>query len=819
MDEIIKFLKSFGLGDKEIENVLKNVPVERTGLMGTNVATGVFLKGGKKEMSELPLITEKITNPFEVNFYKGKSKEEIIKRSEAGIKYLDEELKKSADLILNKNAQLTQEQKINFAKNLETKRKFEKDLEDFKTKPETPVLDIKTKEKIEDVEKLREEAGLMAPPTTPIGETQLKLKQVEQGLKDILKNKTNIDDILKDPIESQIRYAQLQRSGLVRAVAREIIEQDIKAGKLKLRPTVEKGMISPTGSGLDGDPIEVYRLYYGEDALEQLDSLAPEFNRSSTAKDAAQIAREKYPTIQPREKPIREYLTQNEIDEMTKKNPPDEFAKGGSVESLGLDYLTGMERNYAGRSNFEKGTIPRMLKFLIDKLADEKDFNRKLLERANPKAVQDLYIEKYGKLPSAEELKEIVNKELQGKYSIETANPKTGEVTTPKEPVTIAEKKYFYDKEEEYNKLIKKYKKAAEAHDELDNINIYDKIAPDQLGDVMAEMAGKNVDTLTDAQRRKYYTEAQTYLTDFIKIDRTRRAVEKFNQGLELSATDRHYLKFAQPETKSTYKQGDIITSENFGNTPFAPDLSGLEQARKMTKGMSLEEEMNMVLNRYDKSMFIKNEQGMVDVTNPENVQKMALLLKQDHPDIYKRLQEGSQIDELENFDITGRKPNAIGGRVGFSNGTEDAPSITLDTHDKAPDNMDKYPIKAGNLELGIMGAMSSGKSTPDPYVKINTADRNFTVRGKYNVPDTGISLLGDIGDIRSKSKVNIDVPQYNYKETIKDVMRANPYSVGIEYAPNQNKNISLRYDDQGNVTLRGGARFSKGGLGYLMGE
>ena len=94
------------------------------------------------------------------------------------------------------------------------------------------------------------------------------------------------------------------------------------------------------------------------------------------------------------------------------------------------------------RSSFEKGTIPKMLKFLIDKLADEKDFNRKLLERANPKAVQDLYIEKYGKLPSAEELKEIVNKELQGKYSMETVNPKTGEVTTPKEPVTTAEK-YF----------------------------------------------------------------------------------------------------------------------------------------------------------------------------------------------------------------------------------------------------------------------------------------------------------------------------------------------------------------------------------------
>ena len=115
-----------------------------------------------------------------------------------------------------------------------------------------------------------------------------------------------------------------------------------------------------------------------------------------------------------------------------------------------------------------------------------------------------------------------------------------------------------------------------------------------------------------------------------------------------------------QKETK--YKQGDAITEENFGDTPFAPDLSGLEEARRMTKGMSLEDEMNKVLNQYDKSMFVKNEQGMVDVTNPENVQKMALLLKRDHPEIYKKLEEGMPINTLEDFDVTGRKPNAKGG-------------------------------------------------------------------------------------------------------------------------------------------------------------
>jgi len=190
-----------------------------------------------------------------------------------------------------------------------------------------------------------------------------------------------------------------------------------------------------------------------------------------------------------------------------------------------------------------------------------------------------------------------LNENLKGKKSMETVNPKTGEVTSPKEPITTAEKKYFYDKNEEYDKLVAKHKKAAEAHDQLDNIDIYDKIAPDQLGEVIAEMSGKNVDRLTDAQRREYYKLAQSYLTDFIKVDRTRKAVEKANQGLELNATDRLYLKFAQPETKPIYKQGDPITSENFGDTPFAPDLSGLEKAREISEAEMIKQKYGNIID------------------------------------------------------------------------------------------------------------------------------------------------------------------------------------------------------------------------------
>jgi len=181
---------------------------------------------------------------------------------------------------------------------------------------------------------------------------------------------------------------------------------------------------------------------------------------------------------------------------------------------------------------------------------------------------------------------------------------------------------------------------------------------------------------------------------------------------------------------------------------------------------------MNEVLNTYDKSMFIKNEQGMVDVTNSEYIEKMALLLKRDHPELYNRIfnltDDLNQKEILSDFDVTGRKPNETGGRIGYAEGSDGAPSITLDSHDKAPDNMDKYPIKVGDVELGISGLITGGKNyQADPYNKITGSERNISVRGKYNVPDTGVSIVGDIGDVRMRTNQNINAPQYNKVQNI----------------------------------------------------
>ena len=666
MEGILKLLRKLGYSEDEIKTVLNKVPVNQEGLTGTNVATGIFSKPKKGELAKDFLVSDTIGNPFEVNYFKGRSEKDILISAEAQLKMIDDELTKLTDQLLNKNLQLSEAQQINFAKNLETRKRFKKDFEAFKTKPEAEVLNIKTGETVTDLKKLIDEQGTKNPPTTVAGQLETTGKRLEQKgkeLEEVTKPKSVIGDIMRDYSDFNKYMQSSQKTGYVRATVRQIMREDIQAGKLKLSKELQDQVMQGTG-----EPIDVYRKVYGEGALEQIDSLADDLGQFRTEEEAAKFARSKY-TIEPKTNPVSESNTYDELENIIKEGPnkPEGKANGGA---MGLDYLTGQEppkNGYAGggrigyaegspmaglvyvgswegpwtgpeflggprkgqyynqpksitaitgpdgaiprpgmpittiqspqqsetistpeipltvqerynkylsaagsgtsddlyklyrasvnkkanggrigyadgsndapsitldsykdgrlkpedplskyksyseqellenieakypnqlqsfsledyqlntmpmfkpkdvappksyspmpvekylrgryqldlagggRVNFEKGTVPRMLKFLIDKLADEKNFNKTLLEKSNPKAIQELYIEQYGKLPSAEEIKNIVNKQLQNKGSMETVNPKTGEVTTPKEPVTIADKKRQLTKEE-----------------------------------------------------------------------------------------------------------------------------------------------------------------------------------------------------------------------------------------------------------------------------------------------------------------------------------------------------------------------------------
>jgi hypothetical protein len=293
-------------------------------------------------------------------------------------------------------------------------------------------------------------------------------------------DKTNldIDTIIKDAAKGQLSLSRLQNEGLVRATARQILIEDIKAGKIK--------DISISEAINMKEPIDPFRKIYGEDALERLDSLAPDFNRLTSEQEAAKLARSKF-TIEPKEVPVDESMTYDELGNLIKKGPdePETKADGGIIGRRGMflggflsklinsnpeivsalktqqtpsdvpltlqeryrKYLSEAETTPTNNDSAIGGLLGRFLKGsgIVTPQGGSTSANDFLynLYRKNLETKADGGRIGYAKgkkvVSSIDKLLEQLNTKLSKKTSMESVNPKTGEVTIPKKPLRKAE--------------------------------------------------------------------------------------------------------------------------------------------------------------------------------------------------------------------------------------------------------------------------------------------------------------------------------------------------------------------------------------------
>ena len=492
-------------------------------------------------------------------------------------------------------------------------------LADYTSPPPPPMADVieaGSKQRVtgEGLEKLIEEQGLVASPKTPLGSAQLNIKRAEQEMNKIIKE-NDLDSLLKGAGRDQLSWNRLHNEGLVRAVTRQILSEDIKAGKIK--------GLTLDDLGTSREPIDYFRKIYGEGALEQLDSLTPEFNRLSTEQEAAKLARSKF-KFEPDETRTKGSTSYEELEKEIKKPEPEEKADGGSI---GLDYLMGMDSRpkYAGGGDVKK---------ILDLIAK-------------------------------------ANKELKGKRSMEKVNPKTGEVTVPKEPIKTAERKTKdYDAMEKANKLTLKHKEAAYAFDQIQPIDIYDKIAPDRVAEVMAEIKGKDYYGLSQKQQLELYRKAQSFLDDYIKIDRINSAVKKFNAGEELQAIDKGYLSKFLPESGVTFvpkkiqenmpvpyeqpvtKKTSNIDEDFFQNEFKQAMQEGVKKSNEM-KAMGLDPSKSKDYDKFLEMESIKQKYGNVIDDN-----LLQQILVDDNPQ--RKAEVLATIDEAMKMQEKGMKPEEI---------------------------------------------------------------------------------------------------------------------------------------------------------------
>jgi hypothetical protein len=491
----------------------------------------------------------------------------------------------------------------------------------FKEPPPLPEADIVKfgsgqEIKGKGLEELIEKQGTKNPPTTVAGQLETqgkKLEKVGEDLKEITEPKSVIGDIIKDYGDFDKYMQSSQKTGYVRATVRQIMREDIQAGKLKLPKELQDQVMQ----GL-GEPIDIYRKVYGEGALEQIDSLADDLGQFRTEEEAAKFARSKY-TFEPKVEPVDESMTYDELGNLIKKKPDEPEGKADG-----------------GRIGFSKG---KRVKSQIDKLLEQ------------------------------------LNKKTQGKKSMESVDPKTGEVTVPKKPIKRAEEPTgvtVMDPEPNIidEKSITKNKSRQLTQDEIADYE-------EQLGDSETWMSEGTVDEAEKALKRSKAEEAY-YRGQYKagKLDpapgentrqRMRFLKEKAAEA-EMTGDKRLFTldemdELENLESKFAYKQGDAITDENFADTPFAPSaysLKALELARKQTGKLS---EAEMIKQKYGNVIDDNLLQQILIDDNPQR--KAEVLASID--EAIKMQEKGIPYEEIINImKNTTRTKQAEGGIAGL---------------------------------------------------------------------------------------------------------------------------------------------------------
>jgi hypothetical protein len=302
------------------------------------------------------------------------------------------------------------------------------------------------------LEELIEKQGVKNPPTTVAGQLETTGKRLEQLGKDFAKE-FDAESIAKQEADRQAMIARQYEgkgyaggvfgpSGMYRAVARDFLLDQHAKGKIKLDPGTlknleERNYISGGQPLMYADPIRVLRYHYGDDVFEKipLDKI-PTGARSEIIDVMSKVEAPPIKTEAP--KTPGGYLTPGEyranIEEMQKIEDAIKRRESRFADMTEEEIQNELAQYGGKRSSFEMGL--------------EFDYPEEYAKYKTPKKPEPEEKADGGRIgyakgkrvkSSIDKLLDQLNKKTQGKKSMETVNPKTGEVTIPKKPIRRAE--------------------------------------------------------------------------------------------------------------------------------------------------------------------------------------------------------------------------------------------------------------------------------------------------------------------------------------------------------------------------------------------
>ena len=117
-----------------------------------------------------------------------------------------------------------------------------------------------------------------------------KIKETADEMKELSK-KTTPEGIMKEILKGQKVMSENYKTGNIRTAVREFMRSEEKAGRLKLNET-DSFRIREYSPMTEDDPIDVFRRYYGEDALDAVDDIGDVFQQGESFSHYEQLLRQ-----------------------------------------------------------------------------------------------------------------------------------------------------------------------------------------------------------------------------------------------------------------------------------------------------------------------------------------------------------------------------------------------------------------------------------------------------------------------------------------------------------------------------------------------
>jgi hypothetical protein len=570
--------------------------------------------------------------------------------------------------------------------------------------PAADVIKFGTGEKVspEGVMSLTEKIGQKNAPGTLVGNLESRIKQLEASGEELskLKGKT-YDEFMKDITQGQKAMRKLEDEGLVRAAAREIINKDIKSGKIKLPKEIEQDMVQG-----GGEPINVLRQFYGEGALEQLDSMIPEFKKMYSPKEAADAATKKFKFEFKADRPPGS----TSIEDAKKTQVTDlktEATKRKSVDDLIDEYNANQDR--LRLSDKEGGTLIGYEEYEqlrkrnkdIAKALEDKGISSKVEKKPEAEIIP------FTNKPDPEDFATGGRVGMAGGGILKLAmkffndnNPvsaykkylKYVKETAQKNPAKLAPEVggIVVGSELIHRGLRRKLKEVKEKNNENDSENLETDNRTEKAGGGVSQ----GLDYLAGIERRGYAGGSILKTIGKKIIKKTKKSKKPTKDDYDEYREILDHPEYEVVQGNETFEQLDELVKKqkDYESYMYAQYKMGkldpvageqsparmkilqrkLEEAGATKDKRLIDADELQELDKLEKIYLKPDERSLtpssplINISDPEVASDFANFAKQNDPEGYKKIEDiANKINqkiELENFDITGRKKNAKGG-------------------------------------------------------------------------------------------------------------------------------------------------------------